>query len=131
MSRASCGPAAVAAQLDQATRLDRQKPDGGLDGAERDELRELRRRPSRWCRRRRSPRNAAAFFPPGRARPGERLQAHRRGEANHPIDLMCRILGVSRSGFYAWSTRAPSDRQLHDAWLTEQIKEIREANRHV
>jgi putative transposase len=44
---------------------------------------------------------------------------------------MCRILGVSRSGFYAWSTRAPSDRQLHDASLTEQIKEIREANRHV
>ncbi len=46
-------------------------------------------------------------------------------KANHPIDLMCTVLGVSRSGFYAWSTRAPSDRALTDAWLLEQIRENR------
>ena len=52
-------------------------------------------------------------------------------KANHPVDLMCRILGVSRSGFYAWARRAPSDRALNDAWLLEQIREIHTANRGV
>jgi putative transposase len=52
-------------------------------------------------------------------------------KANHPVDLMCRVLDVSRSGFYAWSTRAPGDRELQDAWLTEQIREIHAANRRV
>jgi putative transposase len=52
-------------------------------------------------------------------------------KANHSIDLMCRVLGVSRSGFYAWATRAPSDRGLSDAWLGEQIREVHEANRGV
>jgi putative transposase len=52
-------------------------------------------------------------------------------KANHPIDLMCRVLEISRSGFYAWATRAPSDRALSDAWLTEQIREIHAANRGV
>ena len=52
-------------------------------------------------------------------------------KADHPVDLMCRVLGVSRSGFYAWSTRAPSDRALSDAWLLEQIREIHAENRGV
>ena len=29
-------------------------------------------------------------------------------KANYPIALMCRVLGVSRSGLYAWLRRAPS-----------------------
>jgi putative transposase len=37
---------------------------------------------------------------------------------------MCRVLGVSRAGFYAWERRAPSDRDLADAWLLEKIREI-------
>jgi putative transposase len=52
-------------------------------------------------------------------------------KAHHPISLMCSMLGVSRSGFYAWECRAPSDRALTDAWLTEQIKTIHESNRRV
>jgi len=52
-------------------------------------------------------------------------------KASHPIDLLCRVLGVSRSGFYAWQTRAPSDRALSDAWLSERIREIHKANRGV
>lgn len=35
---------------------------------------------------------------------------------------MCRVLGVSRSGFYSWLTRAPSARDLSDAWLIEKIR---------
>jgi putative transposase len=52
-------------------------------------------------------------------------------KANHPVDLLCRVLGVSRSGFYPWQTRAPSDRALSDAWLLERIREIHERNRGV
>ena len=40
-------------------------------------------------------------------------------KANHPVSVLCGLLGVSRSGFYAWERRAPSDRQLADAWLLE------------
>jgi putative transposase len=52
-------------------------------------------------------------------------------KAHHPISVMCRMLDVSPSGFHAWQHRAPSDRQLSDAWLTEQIAQIHHANRGV
>lgn len=45
--------------------------------------------------------------------------------------MACELLGVSTSGFYAWASRAPSDRALSDAWLTEKIKAIHAANRGV
>jgi putative transposase len=48
-----------------------------------------------------------------------------------PVSLACQLLGVSRSGYYEWATRAPSDRELTDAWLTEKIREIHAANRSV
>lgn len=44
---------------------------------------------------------------------------------------MCRVLKVSRTGFYNWERRAPSDRALTDAWLTERIKRIHERSRGV
>jgi putative transposase len=44
---------------------------------------------------------------------------------------MCRIFGVSRTGFHNWERRAPSDRALQDAWLTEKIKRIHEGSRGV
>ena len=44
---------------------------------------------------------------------------------------MCRVLGVSRTGFHNWERRAPSDRALTDAWLTEKIKQIHDASRGV
>lgn len=44
---------------------------------------------------------------------------------------MCELLGVSSSGYYEWAARAPSDRALSDAWLTEKIREIHAANREV
>jgi hypothetical protein len=45
-------------------------------------------------------------------------------KANHSISLMCRLLGVSRSGFHAWERRPPSDRALADARLVERIATI-------
>ena len=45
-------------------------------------------------------------------------------KANHSISLMCRLLGVSRSGFHAWERRPLSDRALADAWLADRIGAI-------
>jgi putative transposase len=50
-------------------------------------------------------------------------------KASHSISLMCRLLGVSRSGFHAWERRPPSDRALADAWLIEQIAAIHRESR--
>jgi len=45
--------------------------------------------------------------------------------------VACELLGVSTSGFYAWASRAPCDRDLSDAWLVEKIKAIHRENRGV
>jgi putative transposase len=43
-------------------------------------------------------------------------------QAAYPIATMCRLLGVSPSGYYAWVKRRPSRRAWADAELTEQIR---------
>jgi putative transposase len=40
----------------------------------------------------------------------------------YPVDFMCAQLGVSRSGFYAWRGRGPSERTNADTDLTVVIK---------
>jgi len=52
-------------------------------------------------------------------------------KARTPVSVACELLGVSTSGFYAWASRAPSDRALSDAWLVEKIKTIHVENRGV
>jgi putative transposase len=42
---------------------------------------------------------------------------------------MCRVLGVSTSGYYAWSARSPSARATSDAALLERIDTIHAASR--
>ena len=52
-------------------------------------------------------------------------------QAAWPVRTMCRVLGLSPSGYYAWVRGAPSARARRDAQLTERIKEIWSANREV
>jgi putative transposase len=52
-------------------------------------------------------------------------------KTNFPVAVMCRVLGVSRTGFHSWERRAPSDRALQDAWLTEKIKQVHDGSRAV
>lgn len=48
---------------------------------------------------------------------------------NFSVPLMCRMLGVSRSGYYDWKTRPPSATSQQDAALTEKIREIHQRSR--
>jgi len=50
-------------------------------------------------------------------------------KAEYPIGVMCRVLKVSRSGYYAWRTREPSKRAQADQGLREQIVSIHRASR--
>jgi putative transposase len=44
------------------------------------------------------------------------------------VELICRVLGASPSTYYARRTRPPSARAISDAWLTEEICRVFEAN---
>jgi putative transposase len=45
-------------------------------------------------------------------------------KAQHPVSLLCSVLGVSRAGYYAFKQRPVSPRALRDAELCEQIGAI-------
>lgn len=50
-------------------------------------------------------------------------------QAAHPIATMCRVLGVSPSGYYAWRERPLSLRALADVKLSAEIQAIHRASR--
>ncbi len=48
-----------------------------------------------------------------------------------PVEVACRVLGVSVSGYYEWLNRAPSARALRHAWLTELIIRVHSESRGI
>ena len=50
-------------------------------------------------------------------------------QAAHDVATMCRVLGVSPSGYYAWRHRPPSARARTDQALLEQIRAIHAQSR--
>jgi putative transposase len=50
-------------------------------------------------------------------------------KAAYPVATMCRLLGVSKSGYYAWRTRPLSTRAHADRAMTGQIRVIHERSR--
>ena len=54
------------------------------------------------------------------------MRTHR---ARHRIIMQCRVLGVSRSGYYAWLTRPASVRARADVVLTKQLHAIHACTR--
>ncbi len=46
-----------------------------------------------------------------------------------PVQLACRVLDVSESGYYARRSRAPSERSIRHAWLTDVIQTAHTASR--
>jgi putative transposase len=49
----------------------------------------------------------------------------------YPVAVMCALLRVSRSGFYAWAARPKSARAVADEVLTEKIQAVFDTNRKV
>lgn len=45
-------------------------------------------------------------------------------KACYPVALMCRVLGVSRAGYYAWRQRPLADRALADQSLTLEVAAV-------
>ncbi len=41
-----------------------------------------------------------------------------------PVQVACRVVGVSESGYYEWRGRAPSERAIRHAWLTDLIRQV-------
>ena len=50
-------------------------------------------------------------------------------QAHVSVSLLCRLLKVSRSGFYAWRSRPPSHRHSADERLKVLIREAHEQGR--
>ena len=50
-------------------------------------------------------------------------------KASYPVSVLCKVLKVSRSGYYDWKNRPPSKKSQQDAALTEKIREIHHRSR--
>ncbi|MBL0693101.1 IS3 family transposase [Comamonas sp. JC664] len=50
-------------------------------------------------------------------------------KAHFPIELMCRQLGVARSGFYAWKKRPESTRKQADRELAAEVAAVHQKSR--
>lgn len=48
-----------------------------------------------------------------------------------PVEVACRVLGVSESGYYGWRSRAPSARAIRHSLLTEVIRKVHTDSRCV
>jgi putative transposase len=52
-------------------------------------------------------------------------------ESRWPVGIMCRVLRVSRSGFYAWHRRRPSARAKRREQLLARIRQVHQENREL
>ena len=52
-------------------------------------------------------------------------------KAHYPVGVLCRCLGVTRSGFYAWAGRRPSARVLQDRELLRRLRIVHTNHRRV
>ena len=53
----------------------------------------------------------------------------RRHEKVHAVAMMCRVLKVSRSGYYDWRHRPPSARAQANQRLTDDIRQIHQQHK--
>ena len=58
-----------------------------------------------------------------------RYEFIRAEKAHYPVSILCRVLQVARSGFYAWLSQGESARERRDRKLLPLIREVFEANR--
>jgi len=76
-------------------------------------------------------RRAGGTRRPKRARPviDRLVDAEAEAKAKAPVGACCRLLGVSRQGYYRYRKRPTSSTQLRRLWLTSLIREVPIASR--
>jgi len=52
-----------------------------------------------------------------------------RRRSQYPVSMMCRVLKVSRSGYYSWRVRPESERSKTDREVTQAIERLHEASK--
>jgi hypothetical protein len=52
-------------------------------------------------------------------------------QQDYPVQMMCQVLDVSVSGYYAWKQRPASTRQIADERLSARIRQMYEATHRV
>ncbi|MGH8524281.1 MAG: IS3 family transposase [Gammaproteobacteria bacterium] len=113
----------------QADRDEGRRADG-LTTAERQELSRLQRE-NRQLRIEREILSKAG----GLVRSGDRIDPLQgfefvmANQADYPVATVCRMLGVSTSGYYAWRSRRPSARAQSDARWVERIRVLYQRSR--
>ena len=60
---------------------------------------------------------------------GEVFELVKANQAEHRVATLCRVLGVSPSGYYAWRRRRRSERRRRDEELRGMIRSIHKASR--
>jgi putative transposase len=101
----------------------------GLTSAERAELAAARRRIRELENRARHP-SQGGRAPERDHKPKRRFAAVEVIAAHGlPVQLACRVLSVSESGYDARRSRAPSARAIRHVWLTEVIRQVHSASR--
>src|SRR5581483_2060804 len=58
------------------------------------------------------------------ARMSDKYQFVAAHASEYPVTMLCRVLGLARSGYYAWRARSVSARKERDQQLTRQIQTI-------
>ncbi|MGH7358652.1 MAG: IS3 family transposase [Candidatus Rokuibacteriota bacterium] len=96
----------------------------GLTTEEREELRKLRRENRTLREEREVLRKAGGLLREGERDPVKCFRFIRAEKANHRISLLCRVLGVSRSGYYAFERRPEPPRRLDDRRLLREVRRI-------
>ena len=52
-----------------------------------------------------------------------------KAQSSDPVRALCRVVGVSASGFYHWRSRSPSARARDDARLVKRIEVLHQQTR--
>ena len=50
-------------------------------------------------------------------------------KGEHPVRMLCELLGVSPSGYYGWRQKRPTQRQCEDTALAAKIAAAHRASR--
>ena len=112
------------ADLDTGVRSD------GLTSSEREELRGLRRENKRLRIEREILKKSRGLVRSGdRLRASEAFEFVRANQAEFSVRMMCEVLVVSTSGYYAWKHRPPSAQVVDNDRLLRRMREIHRFSR--